>query len=47
MEVVSSLVSFTVTKVLQVSGFDVRNDLKTKRMEEKALEVYGEETGLT
>ncbi|XP_071396299.1 cytosolic iron-sulfur assembly component 2A [Centroberyx affinis] len=41
MEVVSSLVSLTVTKVLQFSGlFDHRNVLRTRKMEEKALEVY-------
>lgn len=41
MEVVSNLVSFTLTKVLQFSGLDQnRNVLKTKKMEEKALEVY-------
>lgn len=37
MEIVSSLVSLTVAKVLRFSGLD-RNVLK---MEEKALEVYG------
>lgn len=43
MEIVSSLVSLTVTKVLQFSGLvDNRNVLRTKKMEEKALEVYGE-----
>lgn len=43
MEIVSSLVSLTVTKVLQFSGLvNNRNVLKTKKMEEKALEVYGE-----
>lgn len=41
MEIVSSLVSLTVAKVLKFSGLDTRNVLKTKRMEEKALEVYG------
>ena len=42
MEVVSSLVSLTVTKVLQFSGlYDKKNALGTKKMEEKALEVYG------
>lgn len=41
MEVVSNLVSFTLSKVLQFSGLDQnRNVLKTKKMEEKALEVY-------
>uniref|UniRef100_H2UIV2 Cytosolic iron-sulfur assembly component 2A n=1 Tax=Takifugu rubripes TaxID=31033 RepID=H2UIV2_TAKRU len=41
MEIVSSLVSLTVTKVLQFSGLvNNRNVLKTKQMEEKALEVY-------
>lgn len=48
METVFSLVSLTVTKVLQFSGLvDNRNVLKSKKMEEKALEVYGEWTGLT
>lgn len=49
MDVVSSLVSLTVTKVLQFSGLADRNVLRTKKMEEKALEVYGmeeEEGGL-
>lgn len=46
MEIVSSLVSLTVTKVLQFSGLaDNRNVLKTKKMEEKALEVYGKRVG--
>ncbi|XP_027140607.1 cytosolic iron-sulfur assembly component 2A isoform X2 [Larimichthys crocea] len=40
MDVVSSLVSLTVTKVLQFSGLADRNVLRTKKMEEKALEVY-------
>ncbi|XP_038562959.1 cytosolic iron-sulfur assembly component 2A isoform X2 [Micropterus salmoides] len=41
MAVVFSLVSLTVTKVLQFSGLsDNRNALKTQKMEEKALEVY-------
>ncbi|XP_067349004.1 cytosolic iron-sulfur assembly component 2A isoform X5 [Channa argus] len=41
MEVVFSFVSLTVTKVLQFSGLvENRNVLKTKKMEEKALEVY-------
>lgn len=39
---VSSLVSLTVAKVLKFSGLDNRNVLRTKKMEEKALEVYGE-----
>lgn len=44
MEIVFSLVSFTVTKVLQFSGLvDNRDALRTKKMEDKALEVYGEE----
>lgn len=47
MEIVFSLVSLTVTKVLQFSGLVDRNDLKNKKMEEKALEVYGEGEGLT
>lgn len=43
MEIVSSLVSLTVTKVLLLSGLvNNGNVLKTKKMEEKALEVYGE-----
>lgn len=43
MEIVSSLVSLTVAKLLQFSGLaENRNVLKTKKMEEKALEVYGE-----
>lgn len=47
MEIVLSVLSLTVTKVLQFSGLvNNRNVLKTKKMEEKALEVYGEETGL-
>lgn len=42
MEAVLSLVSLTVTKVLQFSGLtDSWNALRTKKMEEKALEVYG------
>ncbi|XP_070686750.1 cytosolic iron-sulfur assembly component 2A isoform X1 [Pempheris klunzingeri] len=41
MEIVFSFVSFTVTKVLQFSGLVVnRNVVRTKKMEEKALEVY-------
>uniref|UniRef100_A0A3Q1BRB0 Cytosolic iron-sulfur assembly component 2A n=1 Tax=Amphiprion ocellaris TaxID=80972 RepID=A0A3Q1BRB0_AMPOC len=41
MEVVFSLVSLTVTKALQISGLvDNRNVLRTRKMEEKALEVY-------
>ncbi|XP_034535316.1 cytosolic iron-sulfur assembly component 2A [Notolabrus celidotus] len=41
MDLVSSLVSLTVSKVLQGSGlWGVRDELKRKRMEEKALEVY-------
>lgn len=44
MEIVSSLVSLTVAKVLKFSGLDNRNVLRTKKMEEKALEVYGEWT---
>lgn len=41
MEVVSNLVSFTLSKVLYFSGLDQnRNVVKTKKMEEKALEVY-------
>ncbi|KAK7891256.1 hypothetical protein WMY93_023219 [Mugilogobius chulae] len=41
MEVVSNLVSFTLSKVFQLSGLDQNwNVLKTRRMEEKALEVY-------
>uniref|UniRef100_A0AAZ1XTQ0 Cytosolic iron-sulfur assembly component 2A n=1 Tax=Oreochromis aureus TaxID=47969 RepID=A0AAZ1XTQ0_OREAU len=41
MEAVLSLVSLTVTKVLQFSGLtDSWNALRTKKMEEKALEVY-------
>lgn len=48
MDIVFSLVSLTVTKVLQFSGLvDNRNVLKNKKMEEKALEVYGEGEGLT
>lgn len=43
MAIISSFLSLTVTKVLQFSGLvDNRNVLKTKTMEEKALEVYGE-----
>ena len=43
MAIVFSLLAITVDKVLQFSGLvDTRNDLKTKKMEEKALEVYGE-----
>lgn len=47
MEVVLSLASLTVTKVLQFSGLlsDDRNVLRSRKMEEKALEVYGEEPG--
>lgn len=42
MEIVSSLVSITVNKVLHFSGLEgSRNALKSKKMEEKALEVYG------
>ncbi|XP_023258592.1 MIP18 family protein FAM96A-like, partial [Seriola lalandi dorsalis] len=41
METAFSLVSLTVTKILQFSGLAFnRNDLKTEKMEEKALEVY-------
>ncbi|CAL9696534.1 unnamed protein product [Knipowitschia caucasica] len=41
MELVSSLFSFTLGKVLHLSGRDLNwNVVKTKRMEEKALEVY-------
>ncbi|MBN3318747.1 FA96A protein, partial [Atractosteus spatula] len=41
MEIVSGLVSYTVAKVLQLSGFSEReNAQKNKKMEEKALEVY-------
>uniref|UniRef100_A0A1A8MRY2 Cytosolic iron-sulfur assembly component 2A n=2 Tax=Nothobranchius TaxID=28779 RepID=A0A1A8MRY2_9TELE len=41
MESVFSLISLTVTKVLQLSGFtDSRDALRTRKMEEKALEVY-------
>lgn len=41
MEVVSNLVSFTLSKVLHFSGLDLnRNVVKSKKMEEKALEVY-------
>uniref|UniRef100_H3CAS1 Cytosolic iron-sulfur assembly component 2A n=2 Tax=Tetraodon nigroviridis TaxID=99883 RepID=H3CAS1_TETNG len=41
MEIVSSLVSLTVSKFLHFSGLaDDRNVLRTKKMEEKALEVY-------
>lgn len=45
MEVVSGFASLTevFNKVLEFSGLvGNRNDLKTKAMEEKALEVYGE-----
>lgn len=46
MEIVSSLVSLTVSKFLHFSGLaDDRNVLRTKKMEEKALEVYGEPAG--
>lgn len=46
MEVMLSLASLTVTKVLQFSGLlsDNRNVVRSRNMEEKALEVYGEET---
>ncbi|XP_030629829.1 cytosolic iron-sulfur assembly component 2A [Chanos chanos] len=41
MEIVSSVVTFTVTKVLQFSGLVVnKNAQGTNKMEEKALEVY-------
>ncbi|KAM7397244.1 hypothetical protein PAMP_020231 [Pampus punctatissimus] len=41
MEIVFSLISTTASKVLQFSGLlDTRNVLKSKKMEEKALEVY-------
>ncbi|KAM8751576.1 cytosolic iron-sulfur assembly component 2A isoform 2-T2 [Acanthopagrus schlegelii] len=41
MDIVLSLVSLTVTKVLQFSGLvDKRDALRTRKMEEKALEVY-------
>ncbi|XP_030282788.1 cytosolic iron-sulfur assembly component 2A isoform X2 [Sparus aurata] len=41
MDIVLSLVSLTVTKVLQFSGLVDKSDaLRTKKMEEKALEVY-------
>lgn len=43
MDLVSSLVSQTVNKVLQFSGLvGDRNVVRSRRMEEKALEVYGE-----
>lgn len=47
MEAVLSLASLTVAKVLQFSGLlsDNRNAVRSRKMEEKALEVYGEETG--
>lgn len=42
MALVFSLLSFTVDKILQFSGLvDDRNVHRTKKMEEKALEVYG------
>ena len=45
MAVVFSLLSFTVAKILQILQFsglkDDRNVLRSKKMEEKALEVYG------
>lgn len=48
MDIVLSLVSLTVTKVLQFSGLVDKSDaLRTKKMEEKALEVYGERAGLS
>ncbi|XP_076027838.1 cytosolic iron-sulfur assembly component 2A [Genypterus blacodes] len=41
METVSGLLSLTVTKALRFSGLlDNRNVLRSKKMEEKALEVY-------
>ncbi|KAJ8249249.1 hypothetical protein GJAV_G00232770 [Gymnothorax javanicus] len=41
MEIVTSLVSFTLSKVLQFSGISQRkNAQSTKKMEEKALDVY-------
>lgn len=48
MEVVLSLVSLTVTKVLQLSGLlsDNRNVVRSRKMEEKALEVYGKQTAV-
>lgn len=47
MEVVLSLASLTITKILHFSGLlsDDRNVLRSRKMEEKALEVYGEERG--
>lgn len=44
MEVVLGLVSLTVTKLFRFSGLvDNRNVLRSRKMEEKALEVYGED----
>lgn len=42
MEVALSLLSLTFEKFVEFSGLlSPRNDLKKKKMEEKALEVYG------
>lgn len=44
MEVVFGLVSLTVAKLFHFSGLlDNRNVLRSRKMEEKALEVYGED----
>lgn len=44
MEVVFGLVSLTVAKLLHFSGLlDNRNVVRSRKMEEKALEVYGED----
>lgn len=48
MEVVFGLVSLTVAKLFQFSGLlDNRNVLRSRKMEEKALEVYGEDVQLS
>ncbi|KAG7232866.1 hypothetical protein INR49_008022 [Caranx melampygus] len=41
-----SLVSLTVSKILQLSGRgNNRNELRSRKMEEKALEVYARARG--
>uniref|UniRef100_H3AYN4 Cytosolic iron-sulfur assembly component 2A n=1 Tax=Latimeria chalumnae TaxID=7897 RepID=H3AYN4_LATCH len=41
MEMISGLLSYTIAKVLLLSGLSNRNNArKSKKMEEKALEVY-------
>lgn len=42
MGIVSFLLSFTVDRLLRISGFsENKNVLSARKMDEKALEVYG------